>query len=332
MPGMCQAVQSLDLGHLQHLAFVEWQHRSDVRTLEEKHAAGVAQLEERRNANLASLYAFEETQRLGAVEAQRAAAEAAAAAHEAARASERIEAHDIANRLLEVESLCAGGDVPVHAVRAVIAKGLEAVDARAAAKLLDTNSYRANPSEDGDVGALVAKRLRRYRGASRDTTDATDEDDDARGSAAAVGGAAVLDPLLFTLILDCLLSNAFKHGDADKTPRVHMDDAAAGTEVRIEVRSAAGVLRHAALVSLGDGALSKTRVVSGLSGSLATARAGAKVLGGTLCLAVAPHGVVATLALRCAPPDGRDISVLAQRRREPQPHHCRRPAYNGDRL
>ncbi|KAJ1444698.1 hypothetical protein M885DRAFT_552274 [Pelagophyceae sp. CCMP2097] len=326
---------TLEAKRLSDLAALEAVRVADLASIEAEREAEVAALEAKRLADLVTLEATieaENMEELAALEARRVADLAAlerrtAVATVEARLAERhisdtYDSHEPKNRLIALDELCSGeGDVPVAAVRALIAEGLETIATRSVVLQLASETYVAAPAAL-DVDALVGTRLRRYRGASRDAGDAAPAPPPAHvAPEMAPTEPLLLDRQLVTIVVDCLLSNAFKHGGADTAPRVnvHLTDAADGVDARIEVRNAPGPA-HAELVALAASSRAAGAAwPGGLPGGLpegesfATACASARLLGGTLKLEFAPREVVATLTLpgvRRVPPRG----AVTQRR------------------
>ncbi|KAJ1455551.1 hypothetical protein M885DRAFT_210440 [Pelagophyceae sp. CCMP2097] len=282
---------SIEAKRLAEVATLEAKRVSDLATLEAsieaKRLAEVATLEAKRLADLATLEA-KRLADIATLEAMRLADLATLEARLAERRiSESYESHELKNRLIAMDELCStDGAVPVATVRALIAEGLETIATRSIVLQLASDAYRPQP-EAVDVEELVSLRLRRYRGASRDaskdlikTRDASkavgsmlvrsqdcsssslDEREERVSPAPMPATVLRLDRLLLVIILDSLLSNAFKYGDAGVMPcvEVHVsktkgqggEDGA--VDARIEIRNAGGP-GHAALVKLGEKAL-----------------------------------------------------------------------------
>ena len=131
------------------------------------------------------------------------------------------------------------------------------------------------------------------------------------GCAAAQVASLLLDPMLLNIILDNVLSNAFKYGGADQPPNValQIEPVESGVvSVSLTVRNAAGP-GHAHLLNLGEAELNSIAARDGARahGSLGAstsagdgfpmAIASARALGGTLRLALSQREVTARLSL-----------------------------------
>jgi len=121
-----------------------------------------------------------------------------------------------------------------------------------------------------------------------------------------------LDKVLFNIILDNMLSNAFKYGDASRPPSLGLrveplDDGATRVRLSMELRNWAGP-EHAVLLQLGEEKLNEIALAEGRrahehaaelsSGDgFPMAVAAASALGGTIRLVLLPGGVIAKLEL-----------------------------------
>ena len=284
-----------DVARLAEIARLEALRLADLATSEATRLADLATLDAKRLADLATLEATRLAE-LATFEARRAER----------HFSESHTSHELKNRLMAMEELCSLEEPPLAQVRALIASALEAIKTRSVVLQLVSGSYAPQP-EDIVLETLFSERLQRFNGASSEAATP-------RGSFLNIDsrvGSLRLDRILVTLVIDTLLSNAFKYGDATLAPRVdvRVDDASAlSSEQReeglvlvcCEVRNAAGP-DHAHLLELGENELN-TRAATGChsestGGSFSRARACAKLLGGTVRLSLTPLHVCATLTL-----------------------------------
>ena len=224
--------------------------------------------------------------------------------------------HEMKNRiivLLECSRLgCSDADAPVAAMRArfayvtALAEDLLETTKRKSVLLhLATGIYDAR-LEEADISRLLATRVSRYVDAGRAVVLTP-----TRGAAAASVARLLLDPMLLNIILDNVLSNAFKYGGAAQPPNVQLqiDPVEHGVvSVRLAVRNAAGP-GHAHLLDLGEDELNSIAARDGARahGQLGAATsagdgfpmavASAKALGGTLRLTLQAREICATLSL-----------------------------------
>ncbi|KAJ1454940.1 hypothetical protein M885DRAFT_617517 [Pelagophyceae sp. CCMP2097] len=214
--------------------------------------------------------------------------------------TERYLNHEVKNRIFVLGQSCAEQPLQLQ-----IDDLMEVLNSKAALMRLSTGRYK--PSWCAvETNALIEIRWQRFVAANSpfDRPPAT--------GAAKHRTGLELDVVLFNIILDNILSNAFKYGDASKPPSLGLhieplDGNATRVSVSLELRNWAGP-EHAALLQMGEEELNviahaegrrahehSAEVSSGDGFPMAAAAASA--LGGTLRLVLLPDGVVAILEL-----------------------------------
>ena len=228
--------------------------------------------------------------------------------------------HELKNRIIvlldSIRCVRSDFDVPHYplpeALRArlgematIVDELLETTKRKSVLLNLGRGAYDAR-LEDTDFAHLVETRLARYLGAGLTMTSVP-----TYGGAAASETSLMLDPMLLNIIVDNLLSNALKYGDARHPPIValgieHVDDDI--VSVTLTVRNAAGP-DHSLLLALGDCELNEIAAREGARahGQLGMstsagdgfpmAVASASALGGTLRLSLSQSEVGAVLSL-----------------------------------
>ncbi|KAJ1448057.1 hypothetical protein M885DRAFT_540464, partial [Pelagophyceae sp. CCMP2097] len=217
--------------------------------------------------------------------------------------TERYLNHELKNRIFVLGQSCADSEQP-H-VQEQIEEITEVLNSKAVLMRLTTGRYK--PSlEAVRPTALIAVRWQRFAAANSpfDRAEPT--------GAAANRTSLCLDKVLFNIILDNILSNAFKYGDASKPPALSLnveplDSEASRVRLTLELRNCAGP-EHASLLQMGEDELNKIALAEGrrahvhaaeLSAGDGFSMAGvaARTLGGTIRLVLLPDGVVAKLEL-----------------------------------
>jgi len=215
--------------------------------------------------------------------------------------TERYLNHELKNRIFVLGQSCA--EQP-H-VQEQIEEMTEVLNSKAVLMRLTTGRYK--PSlEAVRPTALIAVRWQRFAAANSpfDRAEPT--------GAAANRTSLCLDKVLFNIILDNILSNAFKYGDASKPPALSLnveplDSEASRVRLSLDLRNWAGP-EHAALLQLGEEKLNEIAITEGRrahehaaelsSGDgFPMAVAAASALGGTIRLVLLPGGVIAKLEL-----------------------------------
>ncbi|KAJ1457567.1 hypothetical protein M885DRAFT_515164, partial [Pelagophyceae sp. CCMP2097] len=228
----------------------------------------------------------------------------AAKLSERSEANERMERyvnHEIKNRLVVLSQLCSE-----EAQLELVDEMAETLNEKMVLVRLSSACYTARLDETMDLDSLIDKRLQRHSGANcafvRTPTT---------GPAAATTSALRLDTLLVKIVVDNILSNAFKYGSTTHPPSLTMHvepDGSAHVRVVIELTNWAGP-EHAALLTMGEAELNRVAGAEGERAHTSTANSissgdgfpmavvAARALGGTLKLKLSKAGVVAHLAL-----------------------------------
>jgi len=173
--------------------------------------------------------------------------------------------------------------------------------------LMRLSTGRYEPTMDAfQPVSLIAVRWKRFVAANSPFERA------ATTGAAAHRTVLLFDKVLFNIIMDNMLSNAFKYGDPSRPPALSLnveplDDGATRVRLSLELRNWAGP-EHASLVQMGEDELNEIALAEGrrahvhaaeLSAGDGFSMAGvaARTLGGTIRLVLLPDGVVAKLEL-----------------------------------
>ncbi|KAJ1452287.1 hypothetical protein M885DRAFT_620098 [Pelagophyceae sp. CCMP2097] len=213
--------------------------------------------------------------------------------------TERYLNHELKNRIFVLGQSCA--DPFLHRQ---IDEITEVLSSKAVLMRLSTGRYK--PSWDAvEPTALVDLRWRRHHTANSPFNRAKTT------GAAAHRTKLRFDKVLFNIILDNMLSNAFKYGDA-RPPSLSLNveplnEGATRVRLSLELRNWAGP-EHAALLQLGEEKLNEIAHAEGQrahghSAELSSgdgfpmAAAAASVLGGTVRLVLLEDGVLAKLEL-----------------------------------
>mmetsp|Transcript_24746 Transcript_24746/g.83173 ORF Transcript_24746/g.83173 Transcript_24746/m.83173 type:complete len:1079 (+) Transcript_24746:64-3300(+) len=210
--------------------------------------------------------------------------------------TERYLNHELKNRIFVLGQSCAEESLHVQ-----IDEITEVLNSKAVLMRLSTGRYKPTQTAVDPV-ALIEKRRQRHLAANspferlKTTGTATCKD-------------LMLDQVLFNIIVDNMLSNAFKYGDALKPPTlsVKIDAVEDRACLTLELRNWSGP-EHAQLLSLGEDALNDIALAEGKrahehaaelsSGDgFPMAAAAALALGGTVRLLLLEDGVVAKLEL-----------------------------------
>ncbi|KAJ1461480.1 hypothetical protein M885DRAFT_611754 [Pelagophyceae sp. CCMP2097] len=269
-----------------------------LRYLELAKARARCLADERRRAAAASASAEEERIRYGFAMSEK---------------TERYLNHELKNRIFVLAQACA--DKKLHGQ---IDEITEVLNNKAVLMRLSTRRY--TPSWGSvELAALVNKRWHRFNAANNpfDRAETT--------GAAAHRKVLLLDTILFNIILDNMLSNAFKYGDAARPPALSLnveplDEGASRVRLSLELRNWAGP-EHEALLEMGEEELNEIALTEGRrahdhaaelsSGDgFPMAAAAASALGGNVRLFLLPDGVLAKLEL----PDVEAVGPGAVRR------------------
>ncbi|KAJ1448003.1 hypothetical protein M885DRAFT_540671 [Pelagophyceae sp. CCMP2097] len=215
--------------------------------------------------------------------------------------TERYLNHELKNRIFVLGQSCA--EQP-H-VQGQIDEITEVFNSKAVLMRLSTGRYEPSWGAVEPV-ALIDVRWQRFVAAhsSFERLPTT--------GAAADRKTLRLDKVLFNIILDNMLSNAFKYGDASRPPSLGLrveplDDGATRVRLSMELRNWAGP-EHAVLLQLGEEKLNEIALAEGRrahehaaelsSGDgFPMAAAAAIALGGTVRLVLLNDGVLAKLEL-----------------------------------
>ncbi|KAJ1456117.1 hypothetical protein M885DRAFT_188372 [Pelagophyceae sp. CCMP2097] len=171
--------------------------------------------------------------------------------------TERYMSHELKNRLIVLADLCAVASAPneplpekvrnkLEMLNSLAVEVLETTMRKSALLLLATGVYEPQDADAIDVAALVSKRLARLRLAGRRV--------DVLPLPQSAHHKLRLDPLLVTIILDNVVSNALKYGDGSKAPTVDLQVNPVQTgsvSLTLIVRNSAGPC-HQTLLALGD--------------------------------------------------------------------------------
>jgi len=284
--------------------------RAELATIEAARRAELARLEAKRLAELATL----EAKRL----TELAAAVADAAMTERKRA-ETYMSHELKNCFFAILEMCFSNDdttadIDAAKIRSIATEAIKMLVARGIMTTLASGAYGAR-LEDVNLVDLIETRIARIAPRNRDVVV-----EPIMGDAAACATMLRSDQMLLCIILDNLLSNAFKYGEEQTSPRfeicVENDGSGSADEglcnVRVSLHNGAGP-RHAELLALGDEELNRIAAAEGSSAhNTAPSSAGegegypmsltcAKKLGGFLRLHITEKSVVATLTLPRTP-------------------------------
>ncbi|KAJ1454489.1 hypothetical protein M885DRAFT_521764 [Pelagophyceae sp. CCMP2097] len=208
--------------------------------------------------------------------------------------------HELKNRIFVLGQSCVD-----EAMVSQIDEITEVLSSKAVLMRLTRGRYK--PSWDSvEPTALVDRRWQRHATANSPFQRAPTT------GAAAYRTALRLDKHLINIILDNMLSNAFKYGDAARPPSLALnveplDDASARVRFSLEVRNWAGP-EHTSLLQMGTDKLNEIAHAEGCRAHEHTAEmsagdgfpmaaAAATALGGTLRLVLLLDGVVAKLEL-----------------------------------
>ncbi|KAJ1460260.1 hypothetical protein M885DRAFT_559991 [Pelagophyceae sp. CCMP2097] len=223
---------------------------------------------------------------------------------ERSEANERMERyvnHEIKNRLVVLSQLCSE-----EAQLELVDEMAETLNEKMVLVRLSSACYTARLDETMDLDSLIDKRLQRHRDANCAFMRAP-----TTGAAAAAASALRLDSLLVKIVMDNILSNAFKYGSAACPPSLAMHiepDGIADVGLVIELTNWAGP-EHAALLTMGEAELNRIAGAEGERAHTSTANTissgdgfpmavvAARALGGTLKLKLSKAGVVARFAL-----------------------------------
>jgi len=214
--------------------------------------------------------------------------------------TERYLNHELKNRIIVLGQSCAE-----QALHGQIEEIAEVLTSKTALMRLSSRRYLA-ALDAVEPAALVDLRRQRFSAANSpffrsETT-----------GAAAFRKELRLDKVLFNIILDNMLSNAFKYGDASKPPLLSMhlepvDEKATRVRLFLELRNWAGS-EHSALLRMGEEALNEIAQSEGARAHIHAAdlssgdgffimAAAAHSLGGTVRLVLLQDGVIAKLEL-----------------------------------
>jgi len=218
---------------------------------------------------------------------------------EVSEKTERYLNHELKNRIFVLGQSC---DVGLYGQ---LEEMTEVLSSKAALMRLSTGRYK--PLWDAvEPAALIDRRWQRFVAANSPFERAP------TAGAAADRNTLRLDKVLFDIILDNILSNSFKYGDASRPPTLGLrleplDEGATRVKLSLELRNWAG-LEHAALLQMGEEKLNEIAHADGQRAHEHTdevssgdgfpmAAAAAKALGGTVRLVLLNNGVVAKLEL-----------------------------------
>ncbi|KAJ1456085.1 hypothetical protein M885DRAFT_518555 [Pelagophyceae sp. CCMP2097] len=214
--------------------------------------------------------------------------------------TERYLNHELKNRIIILGQTCAEQSLQVQ-----IEEITEVLNNKAALMRLSTGRY--TPSWGAaDPSQLVGLRWQRHVAANSpfDISDVS--------GLAAHRTTLRLDGILFNIILDNMLSNAFKYGDASRPPALSLrveplDEGSTRVRLSLELRNWAGP-EHATLLEMGEDTLNEIALREGArahehaaelsSGDgFPMAAAAASALGGTVKLFLLNDCVLAKLTL-----------------------------------
>ncbi|KAJ1453462.1 hypothetical protein M885DRAFT_279697 [Pelagophyceae sp. CCMP2097] len=214
--------------------------------------------------------------------------------------TERYLNHELKNRIFVLGHSCAD-----QSLQPQIEEITEVLNSKAALMRLSTGRYE--PSWDAcEPVSLIDVRWQRFVAAHSPFERVPTT------GAAANRTTLQLDKILFDIIVDSMLSNAFKYGDVSRPPSMSLnveplDDGATRVKLSLELRNWAGP-EHAALLRLGEEALNEIALTEGMrahdhaaelsSGDdFPMAGAAANALGGSVRLVLLEDGVIAKLEL-----------------------------------
>ncbi|KAJ1455677.1 hypothetical protein M885DRAFT_616938 [Pelagophyceae sp. CCMP2097] len=221
-------------------------------------------------------------------------------AFEMSEKTERYLNHELKNRIFVLGQSCAA-----QSLHGQIDEIAEVLNSKAVLMRLSTGRYE--PSWDAvESVSLIDTRWQRFVAANSPFERVPTT------GAAAHRRSLRLDKVLFNIILDNILSNAFKYGDPSRPPSLSLnidpvDDGATRVRLSLELRNWAGP-EHEALLEMGEAKLNEIAHAEGRrahehaaelsSGDgFPMAAAAASALGGTVRLVLLPDGVLAKLEL-----------------------------------